>query len=82
MSTPTGRDRRFPVVVCGGEITDPKPAPEGLSLTCQRLAVDVADAAYVGDAEVDRRAHHRRGPTPAPLTPGRTILDQRHLAPI
>ncbi|GIG87938.1 HAD family hydrolase [Plantactinospora endophytica] len=49
----TGLDRSFAVVVCGDEVADPKPAPEGLMLACQRLGVDVAEAAYVGDAEVD-----------------------------
>ncbi|WP_328414743.1 HAD family hydrolase [Micromonospora sp. NBC_00389] len=49
----TGLDRLFPVVVCGDDIAEPKPAPEGLLLACQRLGVDVAEAAYVGDAEVD-----------------------------
>ena len=49
----TGLDQRFPVVVCGDEVVEPKPAPEGLWLACQRLGVDVAETAYVGDAEVD-----------------------------
>jgi phosphoglycolate phosphatase-like HAD superfamily hydrolase len=49
----TGLDRMFPVVVCGDEIRAAKPAPEGLWLAGQRLGVDIADIAYVGDAAVD-----------------------------
>jgi HAD superfamily hydrolase (TIGR01509 family) len=51
----TGLDQLFPVVVCGDEVVEPKPAPEGLLLACQRLGVDAAETAYVGDAEVDLR---------------------------
>jgi phosphoglycolate phosphatase-like HAD superfamily hydrolase len=49
----TGLDRLFPVVVCGDDIRAAKPAPEGLWLAGQRLGVDIAETAYVGDAAVD-----------------------------
>lgn len=45
---------RFRLTLVGGEEADqPKPAPAGLRLACQRLNVDPANAAYVGDAGVD-----------------------------
>lgn len=45
---------RFGLTIVGGdEIAEPKPAPEGLQLTCRRLNVSPAAAAYVGDAETD-----------------------------
>jgi HAD superfamily hydrolase (TIGR01549 family) len=40
-------------LVGGDEITEPKPAPEGLLLACQRIHVTPAAVAYVGDAETD-----------------------------
>jgi HAD superfamily hydrolase (TIGR01549 family) len=48
-----GLDGVFPTVICGDEISEPKPAPEGLWLACQYLGVSAAATAYVGDAEVD-----------------------------
>ncbi|MFG3709011.1 HAD family hydrolase [Micromonospora sp. NPDC047670] len=42
-------------VICGDEVTEPKPAPEGLRLACRRLGVSPAATTYVGDAEVDLR---------------------------
>jgi HAD superfamily hydrolase (TIGR01549 family) len=43
----------FPVVVGGDEVSRPKPAPDGLELTCRRLGTGATDAVYVGDAAVD-----------------------------
>jgi HAD superfamily hydrolase (TIGR01549 family) len=43
----------FPVVVGGDEVSRPKPAPDGLDLTCLRLGTSVTDAVYIGDAAVD-----------------------------
>jgi HAD superfamily hydrolase (TIGR01549 family) len=43
----------FPVVVGGDEVSRPKPAPDGLELTCLRLGTGVTDAVYIGDAAVD-----------------------------
>ncbi|MFC7549620.1 HAD family hydrolase [Plantactinospora sp. GCM10030261] len=57
----TGLDRLFPVVVCGDDIAEPKPAPDGLLLACRRMRVDVAETAYVGDAEVDLRCAEAAG---------------------
>ena len=39
----------FPVVVGGDEVSRPKPAPDGLELTCLRLGTGVTDAVYVGE---------------------------------
>jgi phosphoglycolate phosphatase-like HAD superfamily hydrolase len=43
----------FPVVVGGDDVSRPKPAPDGLELTCRRLDIGVSDAVYVGDPAVD-----------------------------
>jgi phosphoglycolate phosphatase-like HAD superfamily hydrolase len=34
-------------------VSRPKPAPDGLELSCRRLGTGVTDAAYIGDAVVD-----------------------------
>jgi HAD superfamily hydrolase (TIGR01549 family) len=51
----------LPTVVCGDEVADPKPAPLGLLLACERLGVTPAQTAYVGDAEVDLRCAQAAG---------------------
>jgi HAD superfamily hydrolase (TIGR01509 family) len=56
-----GLDRFFPAVVCGDEVTQPKPAPEGLWLACQHLGVDPTATVYIGDAEVDLRCAKAAG---------------------
>ena len=43
----------FSTVVTGDDITEPKPAPEGLELALSRLSVSPARAVYVGDAHAD-----------------------------
>jgi HAD superfamily hydrolase (TIGR01549 family) len=53
MLTAAGLVGYFPVVVGGDEVSRPKPAPDGLELSCRRLGTGVADAVYVGDAAVD-----------------------------
>jgi HAD superfamily hydrolase (TIGR01549 family) len=53
MLTAAGLVGYFPVVVGGDEVSRPKPAPDGLELTCLRLGTGVTDAVYVGDAAVD-----------------------------
>jgi len=53
MLTGSGLAGYFPVVVGGDEVSRPKPAPDGLELTCLRLGTGVTDAVYVGDAAVD-----------------------------
>ena len=59
----TGLDRFFPIVVCGDEVDEPKPAPDGLLLACRELGVEVTATAYVGDAEVDLRCAEAAGAT-------------------
>jgi HAD superfamily hydrolase (TIGR01549 family) len=51
----------FSAVVCGDEVTRPKPAPEGLDLACRLLCVGVSDTIYVGDAETDLQCARRAG---------------------
>jgi HAD superfamily hydrolase (TIGR01549 family) len=53
--------RYFHVVVGGDEIEAPKPDPAGVRLACHRLGVGPAQAAYVGDADVDLEAARRAG---------------------
>jgi HAD superfamily hydrolase (TIGR01509 family) len=74
----TSLDHSRLLVVGGEEVARPKPAPDGLRLACQRLNVDPAAAAYVGDAEVDLQCaaaagslgiHARWGATAAAATP-------------
>ncbi|MBB6546969.1 HAD family hydrolase [Nonomuraea rubra] len=51
----------FSVVVCGDEVSHPKPSPEGLELACRLLGVEATAAVYVGDAEVDLHCARRAG---------------------
>ena len=53
MLTAAGLAEYFPVVVGGDEVSRPKPAPDGLELSCRRLGTGVTDAVYIGDAVVD-----------------------------
>ena len=46
-------DRFFSTVICGDDVSKPKPAPEGLQLACRNLGANPAESAYVGDAQVD-----------------------------
>jgi HAD superfamily hydrolase (TIGR01549 family) len=61
MLTTAGIDGHFSTVIGGDEVSEPKPSPIGLQLACMRLGVSVADAAYVGDAEVDLRCAQAAG---------------------
>jgi HAD superfamily hydrolase (TIGR01549 family) len=51
--TASGLAGYFPVVVGGDDVSRPKPAPDGLELSCLRLGTGVADTVYVGDTAVD-----------------------------
>ncbi|CAN5664823.1 HAD-IA family hydrolase [soil metagenome] len=51
----------FDVVVGGDEVANPKPAPDGIHLACERLGVPAASAAYLGDAPNDLEAARRSG---------------------
>jgi len=53
MLTAAGLAEYFPVVVGGDEVSRPKPAPDGLELSCRRLGTGVTGAVYIGDAAVD-----------------------------
>lgn len=61
MLSAAGLDAHFSTVVCGDEVAEPKPAPEGLRLACRRLDVSPAATTYVGDAEVDLRCAESAG---------------------
>lgn len=54
----------LPIVVSSDDITEPKPAPQGLQLVCRWLQVNTAETAYVGDAEVDLRCADAAGAVP------------------
>jgi HAD superfamily hydrolase (TIGR01549 family) len=49
----TGLERWFGIVVGGDDAGNAKPAPDGLQIACERLGVDPADTAYVGDTVAD-----------------------------
>jgi phosphoglycolate phosphatase-like HAD superfamily hydrolase len=53
MLASAGLPDRFAALVGGDEVSEPKPSPQGLRIACRMMRVDVADAAYVGDADVD-----------------------------
>ncbi|MGP3963209.1 HAD family hydrolase [Nonomuraea sp. 3N208] len=59
--TAAGLAGLLPVIVCGDEVGEPKPAPEGLERVCRLLEVIIADTIYVGDAEVDLECARRAG---------------------
>jgi HAD superfamily hydrolase (TIGR01549 family) len=49
----TGLREFFSVLVGGDEVSQPKPAAEGLLLACDRLGVSPAEIAYIGDTDLD-----------------------------
>ena len=53
MLTASGLAGHLPVVVGGDDVSRPKPAPDGLELSCLRLGTAMTEAVYVGDAAVD-----------------------------
>lgn len=57
----TGLLGRFEVTTGGDEVENAKPAPDGILLTCERLGVDPARAAYVGDSRPDMEAARAAG---------------------
>jgi HAD superfamily hydrolase (TIGR01509 family) len=71
----TGTDRRtasllldnagllphFSTLVCGDDVTAPKPSPEGLLMACHRLGVPPQTAAYLGDSPFDAQAARAGG---------------------
>jgi pyrophosphatase PpaX len=56
-----GLRRFFRAVVGLGDVTHPKPDPEGLLLALELLAVAASNAVYIGDNEVDVDAGRRAG---------------------
>jgi HAD superfamily hydrolase (TIGR01549 family) len=61
MLATAGLSGHFSTVIAGDEVSEPKPAPTGLQLACGQLGVSEADAAYVGDTEVDLRCAQAAG---------------------
>jgi pyrophosphatase PpaX len=49
----TGIASYFETVITAGDITQPKPAPEGLEIALRHLSITAAEAVYVGDAHAD-----------------------------
>jgi phosphoglycolate phosphatase/pyrophosphatase PpaX len=48
-----GLNKYFSTLVTGDDISEPKPAPEGLELALRNLHLSPKDAIYVGDAHAD-----------------------------
>ena len=61
----------FETVVGGDETERHKPEPDPLLLAAERLGVDPADCAYVGDSPFDIRAAHAAGMHAVAVTWGR-----------
>ncbi|MGH2538973.1 MAG: HAD family hydrolase [Actinomycetota bacterium] len=59
--TRAGLRDRFEVRTGGDEAGYAKPNPAGITLTCARLGIDAATAAYVGDSEQDMLAARAAG---------------------
>jgi HAD superfamily hydrolase (TIGR01509 family) len=57
----TGLRSPFGVIVGSELVEHPKPAPDGLELTCERVGVPPSSAAYVGDSPNDMLAARRAG---------------------
>ncbi len=55
---------RFPVVVTGTEVTNPKPAPDGPLLAAQMLGIAPENCVYVGDSPADLGAARAAGMKP------------------
>jgi HAD superfamily hydrolase (TIGR01549 family) len=49
----TGLSEFFSVLVGGDEVSQPKPAAEGILLACDRLRVSPTEIAYIGDTDLD-----------------------------
>jgi len=47
------------VLVCGTDVSEPKPAPDGILKALTLLDVSVHDAVYIGDTKFDREAARR-----------------------
>lgn len=45
--------RYFSILVTGDDITEPKPAPQGLQMAMEYLSISPGEAVYVGDAHAD-----------------------------
>ena len=43
----------FPVVVTGGDVLHPKPAPDGIQLALEKLGIESQECIYVGDTSLD-----------------------------
>lgn len=64
------------VYVCGDDLPTHKPDPAGLKETLTRLNVDLREAIFVGDSEVDLLAGFALGVRTLLITHGRTISDE------
>ena len=49
----TGLDKYLSVIVCGDEVTNPKPHQEGVERVAEVLQVNLDEVVFVGDAEHD-----------------------------
>lgn len=65
----------FEVLTGGDEVERAKPAPDGIALTCERLGLEPAAVAYVGDSENDMIAAKAAGALAIGAGWGRLWLD-------
>jgi len=56
-----GMDRFFDVILCGGEVNQPKPHPETIFSICRQLGIDPKETVMVGDSVADMMAGKRAG---------------------
>lgn len=56
-------DQRYGCLVCGDEVSNPKPDPEALLLACERLDCIPRQTLYIGDARRDIDAGRAAGMT-------------------
>ncbi len=56
-----GMDGLFDMILCAGEVSQPKPHPETVLTICRRLRIDPGETVVVGDSVADMMAGKRAG---------------------
>ena len=68
----------FDVVIGSGEVTAPKPSPEGIFCALNRLGASKDDAIYTGDSLVDAKTAQNAAVAFAAVTTGATEAEEFH----